>query len=330
MKVVVIGAGMAGLVSATELAAAGAEVTVIDKGRSVGGRLATRRIGDARLDHGAQFFTVRTPAFQRRVDDWLERGVVTVWNYGFGAAGSADTTTDASAAPPGSTIDGFPRYIGAAGMNSLAKDLAVGLDVELSTMVFTVRQPSRDAARRWEVVIDDGTSRDADAVVLTCPLPQSFALLIDSGIELDETVFRTEYDRTIGLLVTLDRPSPIRNGVQDADDVFSFIGDNHAKGISPNPAVTFHASASWSEAHWEDDDASLEALIDAAKPWLGDAIIVDSQLKKWRFATPRSVWPEPCWVGGDESIIIAGDAFAGPRVEGAHNSGLAAAHVLLG
>ena len=74
MRVVIVGAGMSGLVAAQELVAAGVEVAVVDKGRSVGGRLATRRIGDARLDHGAQFFTVRTPAFQRRVDQWLDRG----------------------------------------------------------------------------------------------------------------------------------------------------------------------------------------------------------------------------------------------------------------
>ncbi len=76
MRVVVVGAGIAGLVAARRLADAGADVVVVDKGRSVGGRLATRRIGDATLDHGAQFFTVRTPAFQRQVDDWVERGLV--------------------------------------------------------------------------------------------------------------------------------------------------------------------------------------------------------------------------------------------------------------
>ena len=185
MRVVVVGAGMSGLVAARSLVSSGIDVTVVDKGRSPGGRLATRRIGDATLDHGAQFFTVRTPAFRHRVDDWLERGLVHVWNHGF-----VDR-------------DGHPRYAAAAGMNSLAKDLADGLDVQCSTMAFAVRPTESPGVPRWSVAIDDGTVRPADAVIVTTPLPQAFALLVDSGIELDETLVRTDYDRTIALLATL-------------------------------------------------------------------------------------------------------------------------------
>ena len=349
-RVVIVGAGISGLVAARELVEAGVEVLVLDKGRSVGGRLATRRIGDARLDHGAQFFTVRSPAFQARVDDWVERGVVTVWNHGF------DSESDA---------DGHPRYVGVDGMNSLAKDLAEGVTVEPSTLAFGLRSggggPVSDAEsvgdsddHRWAVAVDDGSSRPADAVIFTCPLPQTFALLADVGvwssgdeatdeahdavvarlgIDLDRSLFRTSYDRTIGLLVTLDGPAdlPASGGVQDADEVFSFIGDNHAKGVSPVPAVTFHANPEWSESHWDDDtDALRSMLLDAAAPWTGSASVVEAQVKKWRLATPRSIWPDPCWSTADGTIVCAGDAFAGPKVEGAHNSGLAAAHALLG
>ncbi len=329
MRVVIVGAGLAGLVAANELTEAGAEVSVLDKGRSVGGRLATRRMGGARLDHGAQFFTARTPAFQRRIDDWIERGVVHVWHRGFDGD------------------DGHPRFVASRGMNSLAKDLAASLDdttcrIETSTMAFAVR-PGTGGRARWSVAIDDGTHRDADAVVLTAPLAQTFSLLVDTawndddpeaphGIELDETLFRTEYDRTIGLLATVDGPTavPEPGGVQHGDDVFSFIGDNRSKGVSDEPAITFHANPTWSEEHWDDDpDDLLQLLEAAAAPWLGGAHIVERQLKKWRFATPRSIWPDPCWTTAGGTIIVAGDAFAGPRVEGAHNSGLAAAGSLL-
>lgn len=310
MRVVIVGAGMSGLVAAGELQAAGADVAVVDKGRSPGGRLATRRIGAATLDHGAQFFTVRTPAFQHRVDSWIERGLVTVWSRGFAGA------------------DAHPRFVAPAGMNSLAKDLAVGLDVSCSTMAFAVR-PS---GSQWHVVIDDGSVRIADRVVVTTPLPQAFALLADAKIELDDRLMRTDYDRTIALLATLDRPPRIDapGGVQAPNDDVAFVADNVAKGVSATPAITLHASAAWSEAHWErNTDEVLASLLDLAGPWLGDAAVVEAHVKKWRFATPRTPWPDPCWVSADGGVVLAGDAFDGPRVEAAHNSGLAAAHTLL-
>ncbi len=315
MRVVIIGAGLSGLVAARRLVESEVEVVVVDKGRSPGGRLATRRIGDATLDHGAQFFTVRTPAFQRQVDDWTERGLVSTWSHGF------------------DSDDGHPRHVAVSGMNSLAKDLANGVDVRCSTMAFAVRANSVETGSAWEVAIDDGTVIDADAVVVTAPLPQAFALLVDSGIELDEALIRTDYDRTIALLATLDAspaiPSP--GGVQGPNSDINFIADNQAKGVSATPAITVHASASWSEAHWDDElDDLRAALTELVRPWLGDAQITQAQVKKWRFATPRSPWPDPCWVSADGTIVLAGDAFDGPRVEAAHNSGLAAAHALVG
>lgn len=310
MRVAVVGAGLAGLVTARHLAGRH-EVVVLDKGRSVGGRLATRRIGDARLDHGAQFFTVRRDALRTQTDDWIERGLVHVWCHGF--AGRED---------------GHPRYVGSNGMNSLAKDLATPLDCRTGRMVFTVR-PTEDG---WDVVTDDGAVLESDAVVLTCPIQQSWALLAQAELELPEALFRREYHRTIGLLTVLDRPSavPEPGGVQfdptDAEEPFGFVGDNQSKGVSDVPAVTFHATQPWSRDHWDHDGERVrEALLERAAPWIGDATVVEAQIKKWRFAGPVEPWPEPCWVEPERRVVLAGDLFAGPKFEGAYDSGRAAA-----
>ncbi len=84
--VLIVGAGLSGLVAARELTKKGLNVTVLDKGRSVGGRLATRRIADGVADHGAQFFTARTNTFKAEVKQWLDAGLISVswlerWQY---------------------------------------------------------------------------------------------------------------------------------------------------------------------------------------------------------------------------------------------------------
>ena len=139
-RAIVVGAGLSGLMAARTLVARGWNVTVLDKGRGVGGRMATRRIttpdgATAIFDHGAQFFTVRDPVFGELVSDWVAQGVVREWCRGFG------------------NDDGHPRYVANNGMTALAKNLARDLDVRTSTLVFSVN-PGESS--RWTVIIDDG------------------------------------------------------------------------------------------------------------------------------------------------------------------------------
>src|SRR5579862_5395877 len=53
-SVAIIGAGMAGLAAARALTAVGVSIVIYEQSRALGGRVATRRIGDCIVDHGAQ------------------------------------------------------------------------------------------------------------------------------------------------------------------------------------------------------------------------------------------------------------------------------------
>ena len=61
----VIGAGMAGVACARTLLQAGHRVSVFEKSRGFGGRMATRSTEFGGFDHGAQYFTVRDSRFAR-------------------------------------------------------------------------------------------------------------------------------------------------------------------------------------------------------------------------------------------------------------------------
>jgi hypothetical protein len=317
--VIVVGAGLAGLAAARRLQADGRAVTVLDKGRSPGGRLATRRMEGARLDHGAQFFTQRGPEMAGLVAELRDAGRLRTWCDGF--------------AEP----DGHPRYVMPTGMNDLAKFLARDLaDLRVGVRVDRVER----TADGWLARPEDGDRGpvEAAALLLTAPVPQSLELLDRGGVELDPGIRPSldaiDYDAAMAVLVVLDgEPAlPAPGAVQLTSGPFTFVADNAAKGISDRTALTLHTADRLARSRWDDDDdAVLADLLGAAAPWIGGATVVEAQLKRWRYAAPRRVWPETCCVAvdGDEPLILAGDAFDGPRVEGAYRSGLAAATALL-
>ena len=69
LRAVVIGAGVAGLACAADLAAAGAAVTVLEAGDAVGGRMRTDTTAAGfRLDRGFQVFNTSYPQVQRRLN----------------------------------------------------------------------------------------------------------------------------------------------------------------------------------------------------------------------------------------------------------------------
>jgi renalase len=318
MRVVIVGAGLAGLTAARALVSAGHDVVVLERGRSPGGRMATRRIGGATVDHGAQFFTVRSDEFGAMVDGWIADGVVTEWCRGF--AGRPDP---------------FPRYRGIGGMNAVPRHLARGLDVRCRRLAFALRKRSHS----WALVDDAATEYEADAVVITTPVPQAYSFLIAGELDAPEALRELTYERTLALLVVLDAPTavPEPGGVQDADETFSFVADNARKGVSASPALTLHVRSNLSETWWDDDPTALVTrLVDSARSWIGAGAVVEAQLKRWRYATPTTTWPDPCLLvdGGPGPVVLAGDAFAGPKVvgpnvEGAVCSGAAAAAALV-
>ncbi len=306
---VIVGAGISGLIAARRLADTGLSTIVFDKGRSVGGRLATRRIGKARLDHGAQFITARSEVFSAQLADWRQRGLATIWCHGF------------------ESDDGHPRWIGVNGMNSLAKDLAEGLDVRVDHRVFSTTWEGSE----WLVTCDDARSVTASTLILTAPVPQSFSFVFEMVETLPRELWTADHDRTIALLATLDGPSALTGAGarhEPSDDI-AFVVDHAVKGISPIPAMTMNTSPQWSERFWDAPADEVEvALSELIAPFLGSAQIVEQQVKKWRFATPRATWSTPCWSDSDFQIVVAGDAFGGPRVEGAFLSGVAASETI--
>lgn len=318
-RVVIVGAGMAGLTAARRLVGSH-DVIVVDKGRGVGGRLATRRIEAATFDHGAQFLTTHTAEFADDVARWVDAGVVTPWFRGrIGPHGATDG-------------DGHVRFRGTASMNAIAKHLAIDLDVRTATLLTSVRR----RAATWTLTVEDGSTLEADAVIMTAPVPQTLALLSNGDVELDrddsDALHRIAYDPCLAVMATLEGPSGLAapGAADPADGPIDWIADNHLKGISATPAVTIHATAEFSRSRWDaTDDEVLEELLAAASldPRARPGAM---SIQRWRYARPSVEHPTRCLtIDGDAPLVCAGDAFGGAKVEGAALSGAAAADAIL-
>ena len=314
-RAVVIGAGMAGL-TAAHLLSAVTDVIVLDKGRGVGGRLATRRIGDATLDHGAQFITTHSAEFAATVGRWVTDGVVAPWFRGrIGPEGALDP-------------DGHTRFRGSVSMNAVAKNLAAGLDVRTASQVAALTHD----ADSWKVTLVDGSEFVADVVLATAPVPQTIALLENGDVVLTSSdaaaLNAIAYDPCIALMAVLDGPSGLTEpgAVDPVEGPIDWMADNFLKGISAVPSVTIHATPEFSRAQWDaSNEVIAEALLDAAQ--LHSAVISGSvQIQRWLYARPSVEHPERFLRLSDTPLFVcAGDAFGGAKVEGAALSGAAAA-----
>ena len=336
MEVLVIGAGIAGLSCARRLIAKGHTVTVVDKGRGVGGRLATRRLRTASFDTGAQFISAREPAFASE----LNTAGAIVWCHGFPVLGQ-DTSPD-----------GHPRFCMPGGMNRLAKYLAEGLVVRdqltvtgMSVMYgrWQVTCSPGDLVKPGSIATGPALTLIADAVVLTAPAPQAADLLAGFGIVVPAVVKTIRYDPCLCLL--FDYPSadqallPKPGGIQVTDDAaIGWISSQRAKGLSTVEAgdgIIVHATGPWSAAHYALSDAeiltALRPLAEAVLRRAGITAIAETcQLKKWKFSLPTvTVADLFVRVPAAAPLLLAGDSFGNrPRVEGAWLSGRAAAESL--
>ena len=279
-KVVVVGAGMAGLTAARLLSGV-AEVVVLDKGRGVGGRLATRRVGEATFDHGAQFITTHTDEFASTITQLVGSGVVAPWFSGrIGPNGVIDP-------------DGHTRFRGAVSMNAIAKELAIGLDVRTASLVSSLVHDGKS----WTVVLADGTELQADGIVITSPVPQTLALLESGGVVLTpndaDALAAITYDPCIALMAILDGPSGLNEpgAVDPAGGPIDWIADNFLKGISAVPAVTIHATAEFSASNLDATDDEITDALFAAAGLAANLVPGSVQIQRWRYARPSVEHP---------------------------------------
>lgn len=360
-QVLIVGAGMAGLTAANQLHQQGVSLTVVDKGRGVGGRMATRRQGELRWDHGAQYLTAKALGFAAFVETLAEQGIVKPWleelHHLDGFKGSMDAGNYGKTTWGSPRISPTTRWVGGKGgirtvCDAMASTLPAST-LHLSTRITRLEPTAQGWAVWGETVTPEGATPLtqpwlAEAVVLTCPLPQALALLAISQLTLEEAqhtqLASVQYAACWTMLASLTPPlEKLRyyKGIKafNPKATLGWVADNTTKagwGKGPHPAnlITLQAGPDWSDAHLEADKAWVaEQLWQALGQWAGDPLPnpEHTMVHLWRYAFARNPLIAPCMrLAGLPPLVLAGDAFGGEgKVQTAFASGHAAAAELI-
>ena len=313
----IVGAGIAGLACARALEAAGADVTVFDKGRGVGGRIATRRLDGMSFDHGAQFATARGSSFRAFLDSAREAGAAAPW--------------------PAASDDRDIRWVGVPGMSALPRHLAAGL-VRPPQLGRHVAWIARDGAS-WSLRhlpaadIAPGTTRDAgelagpfDALVVAIPAPQAAALLglacPDLAASARAVVYAPSWTVMAAFAERVDLPDVVRskNG-----PVAWMAREASRPGRAATPERwVVQASADASRTLLEQPpDAVIATLLDGVP---GTPSFASAH--RWRHSQVERAVGAPCLWDPGLRLGACGDWCVGGRVEGAFDSGEALARLV--
>lgn len=184
-SIAIIGAGIAGLSAATRLTAQGHAVTLFEKARGPGGRLASRRTSEGPIDIGAQYFTARDPRFQSALEQWRAAGVVATWGERLLSLGkSASDESQWQRLRDDST-----RYVASPRMSALSRHLSEQLPAHASLHSETritrlIADDGTASDKRWRLEDSDGDQHGPfDHVVISAPAPQARALLSTAGTD---------------------------------------------------------------------------------------------------------------------------------------------------
>jgi predicted NAD/FAD-dependent oxidoreductase len=300
-SVIVIGAGLAGLVCARKLAAVGVEVRVFEKSRSLGGRCASRRFEGAVIDSGAQYFSIKHAFVREEIQNLVGPALCEITLPVFDEQMQV--------------VPGAQRYYHADGNNRLGKALAEGLQIELE-------HPVTEIQRGDGGILVDGAA--CDAVVVTAPWSQAAGLF---GFETPSI-----YDPCLTAAFSYDGPpsgpGQFVYGLMGSDALAWSACENAKPGRVPDAMTVMIAQASpdFSLANFDTSPEiwgpELREVLEMR--WEIDPARFRSQFThRWKFS--RRSAPA---VGLDQlpaGCFVAGDSICESRVESVWQSGAAVA-----
>lgn len=316
-RIGIIGSGVAGLSAGLQLQARGASVTLFEKSRGPGGRLASKRVDgvdhtNSTVDMGAQFFTLRNPRFRSLLDERAYAEWPGRLRYENGQGDWEDFRQ-------------ATRYVGTPRMTAISRALAAHLTINNDVRVAKLLRDDLG----WHVIDADGHDHGAfDSVIMTMPPAQSQALLYASDCPQLAGVLARDVEAMQAcwaVAAYFARPLELPyEGFQCRCEALQWAGNDSSKPGREGPGEwwVLHGQPDWSEAHRDDSADAVTASLLADFNRVTGLVTAPTQLlsHRWLYAKSKTRrGPGHYWFA-DDRLAVIGDWLTGGRVEGAFDS----------
>jgi len=333
MHIAIVGAGLAGLISARQLQEQGNQVVVYEKNGEICGRMGTRQTELGGFDHGAQYFTASSDAFKKAIVGWRKAGWVGAWNGKLVALENGETE------PAGRSAELLKqRYVAVPGMSALGQQLAQGLDIRTEQLVKRIEAQGDQWLLKIEsdTVPIDASAGPFDAIILAIPAGQAAPLLNVAPkllAQAEQARFAPCWALMLGFQDSLNLPY---DGAWVKSSRLAWVARDASKQQRrAGEHWVAHASVPWSIEHFDDDvERAKEKLLKAFHIATGTQVQpIYANVYRWRFAQAIQPIPGECLWDNTQRIGACGDWFdvglgGSGRIENAYLSGLAMAESL--
>lgn len=319
-NIAIIGAGMAGLSALSELSSKH-NVTVFDKSRGSGGRMATKKVNDSSWDMGAQFLLPHTQEFADELKKWQAQNLVAPWNVTPYVIENGQVQV---------SEDDKTRYVGISRMTALTRKLLESAHEFLPSTRIIKAQYSNG----WQLTDEEqNTYSGFDGLIINCPPQQALPLVAESP-ELAAPIESVQMQPCWTLLLSFEQ-------ALNVDFNLAFVKNSPIRLLVRNSskpqrdqqeAWVIQAHEAYSDKHKDSprEQVQAELLAEFFKQInIKPQATKDIWLHRWLYSTPEKSLNSGCLFDESKKLAVCGDWCLKGTVEGAWLSGQQAAkHIL--
>ncbi|CAA6813947.1 MAG: Putative NAD/FAD-dependent oxidoreductase [uncultured Sulfurovum sp.] len=287
MKVAIIGAGFSGCYLAHQLDKKNVQVTLFEKSRGVGGRMATRRDDTFQINHGCMSFSPTKLGFKVFCEDLVNEGILQKKES---------------------------NYYDANQMNTILKHLSKNVHIQNKTQIKSIKYLNKKYTLRDQ---HNKFHKGFDFLIMTIPAPQILAL--NSNLKSIKKIGLNEvaFDSVISLAL-------YGSEVKQLDKVRLSSLKNLAKlSIQDEESLVVHLNASFSNEYNNLTKKVLEPLLMQEI----QKVLPDFNIGQygyfthlWKYGFTKKPYGEPYIYNEQQNYAICADWLMGNGVEDAYGS----------